>query len=168
MNCREVQSHLFAEGERTPEGPARADFESHLATCAGCRRIRDDLTVTFTTWRNDVTAGPVPDPDREWYAVRRRIRGGAAAGTTSATQRTQKLLTWVGVPLGAAAAVAFALFLSPRATAPDAAPAVTAAPAQVARADSVDVVANNASTMVMVDEKSGWLFVWADSTPKQG
>jgi hypothetical protein len=37
----------------------------------------------------------------------------------------------------------------------------------VARADAVVAPGNNASTMVFVDDKSGWLIVWA-SDAKRG
>jgi hypothetical protein len=37
------------------------------------------------------------------------------------------------------------------------------------RADFVEAPGRNASTMVIVDDKSGWLIVWAsDASPKEG
>ena len=167
MNCREAQSQLCAEPDGALDDRQRAALDGHLAQCEGCRRTRDELSAVFLAWRSEVSRTPVPDVDREWYAVRRRMRGGAEAGAP-APRRSRHLFAWIGVPLGAAAALALALFVSPRLT--STAPAAAHPPAEIARANSVDVPGNNATTMVFVDDKSGWLFVWAsDSTaPKQG
>jgi len=95
--------------------------------------------------------------------VRRRIRGGAEAGAARITRPRRKLLAWVAVPLSAAAAVALAFFISPQTS-----PKIESVE-HVARANSVEIPAENATTMVFVDEKSGWLFVWAsDANPQQG
>ena len=163
MNCREAQSQLFAERDSTLDETQRAALEGHLADCGDCRRVRENLTAVFVTWRTEVIQAPVPDPEREWHAVRRRIRGGEEAGATRVTRSRRNLFTWLAVPLGAAAAVAVAvLVVAPPATS-------TQPVAEIAQANSVEVAGDNASTVVFVDDKSGWLFVWAsDPNPRSG
>src|SRR5688500_2627647 len=112
MNCREAQSRIFAERDGALNNSQRAALEEHVARCGDCQRIRDDLTTVFVTWRNDVNRAAVPNPDREWHAVRRRIRGGAEPGTAQVSRPRRNLFAWLALPLGAAAAVAVALFVS--------------------------------------------------------
>ena len=167
MNCREAQSRIFAERDGALDTPQRAGLEEHVAQCGACRRIRDDLTRAFTTWRNEVNRVALPNAEREWLAVRRRIRGGVESGAAQVSRPRRNLFAWIGVPLGAAAAVAVASFvlLQPPATVIDPAKPV----ARIAHANSVEVTGDNASTVVFVDDKSGWLFVWASApTPNQG
>jgi hypothetical protein len=164
MNCREAQAQVFAERDGALDPLQRAALDSHVAECATCRRIRDDLAAVFMTWRVEVEKVPVPEAEREWHAVRRRIRGGVEAGAERTSQPRRNLVPWLAVPLGAAAAAAVALFVTPQTPT-----AIRTSPpaAQVARADSVEAPGNNASTMVFVDDKSGWLIVWA-SDAKRG
>ena len=167
MNCREAQRHLFAEGEGALESSQRATLEEHVGHCPDCRRIRDDLTAALSAWRNENARTPVPDAEREWHAVRRRIRGGAESGTAAAAQPRRNLFPWLAVPIGAAAALAVALYVAPTPPAPG--PVTPARNArQVARADDVVVEApRGTSTVVFVDDKSGWLFVQtSDASPK--
>ncbi|MSU48325.1 MAG: zf-HC2 domain-containing protein [Opitutus sp.] len=166
MNCREAQHQIFAIDGRAPDESQRAAFESHVRQCADCRRIREDLSSGLTHWRTAAEKIAVPDADREWHTVRRRIRGGAEAPAKSPARPRQNLLLWLSLPLGAAAAVALGLFVSPRSSELG---ANGHRSTQTARADAVEVPGNNASTMVFVDDKSGWLFVWAsDAAPKRG
>ena len=167
MNCREAQSRIFAERDGVLDTPQRSALEDHIAHCGDCQRIRDELTSVFTSWREDVNRVLVPNPEREWLAVRRRIRGGTEGGTAHVSRPRRNVLAWLALPLGAAAAVAVAFFVSlqPAATVIDSAKPV----ARVAHANSVEVPGDNASTVVVVDDKSGWLFVWASApTPNQG
>ena len=167
MNCREAQSRIFAERDGALDNPQRAALEEHVAQCSGCQRIRDGLTTVFTTWRNDVNRAAAPDAEREWHAVRRRIRGGDEVGGAPASRPRRNLFAWLALPLGAAAAVAVALFVlfQPATTVPESAKPV----ARIAHANSVEVPGDNASTVVFVDDKSGWLFVWASApAPNQG
>src|SRR3954463_16252637 len=117
MNCREAQDQVFAERDGALESTQRAALDSHVAQCATCRRIRDDLAAAFVMWRFEVEKSKVPDAEREWYAVRRRIRGGVEAGTQSGTARSRRnLVPWLALPLGAAAAAAVAFFVVPETT----------------------------------------------------
>jgi hypothetical protein len=167
MNCREAQSQLFAERDGALATTQRVALDSHLAQCGDCQRARENLSAALTTWRTAVSLARVPDVEREWHAVRRQIRGGAEAGAGRNPRSRRSLFTWLAVPLGAAAAVALALFVSPQIfpTVPSGAQST----AHVVGANSVDIASHTATTVVFVDDKSGWLFVWAsDPTPKQG
>ena len=166
MNCRESQSQLYAGGSGTPDDPARADLAPHLEGCAACRRVRDDLAATLSTWRTETAQLAVPEAEREWHNIRRRIHGGDAA-TIAGSGRRRSWLAWLTLPLGAAAAAAIAVFVSLPPERPQ--PVTVAVPALTARADFVEAPGHNASTMVFVDDQSGWLIVWAsDAVPQQG
>lgn len=156
MNCREAQDRILTERDGALDEASRAALAVHVAGCAGCRRVQDDLSAGFEAWRADVANVTVPDAEREWHAVRRRMRGGEA-GTQRPARSRRSLFTWIALPLGAAAAAALALLISP---------GPRFDPAPVAHVDSVEAPGNNASTLVFVDDKSGWLIVWAsDATP---
>lgn len=148
MTCREAETHLYADPASAP-GTAPAAFEAHLARCPDCLRRHRQLRAALDGWRAEVAAAPVPDAEREWHAVRRRIRGAdTAAGPL------RRIWPWLSLPLGlgAAAALTFLIWQSP-------------APRAEARADFVEVPGGQASTMVFVDEKSGWLIVQASDSP---
>jgi hypothetical protein len=163
MNCREAQPQIFAERDGALDQVQRAALDGHLAQCDACRRVRDEFSAALTAWRVDVIRVAVPDAEREWHAVRRRIRGGAESGAARPARPRRNLFTWIAVPLGAAAAVAVALFVTQPAPTPIAAQHTKP---HVARADSVEAPGNNASTTVFVDDKSGWLIVWASDTKR--
>jgi hypothetical protein len=167
MNCREAQSQLYAERDAALDSTQRTALEGHLAHCGNCQRVRDDLAAAFTTWRTGVNQSKIPDPEREWHAVRRRIRGGADIGATQTKRPGWRLFTWLAVPVAAAAAVAMALFTPPQTS--QTIQSANAVAASAARGNSVDVAGAKATTVVFVDDKSGWLFVLAsDPAPKQG
>ncbi|MES2692143.1 MAG: zf-HC2 domain-containing protein [Verrucomicrobiota bacterium] len=162
MNCNEAQDRLFADRDGAPETTPRAALDAHVAQCAACRRISDDLTAALTTWRDTAARTPVPDVEREWHAVRRIIRGGVEAGTTvKLAPRRRNFIPWLAVPVGAAAAIAGALYVASTGSTPSVPSPSPSVTTHVARADSVEVP-GNASTMVYVDDKSGWLVVWAN------
>ena len=108
MNCREAQSQIFAARDGAPDESPRAALAGHVAHCAACRQIRDNLATALGAWRTDSTRAVVPDAEREWHAVRRRIRGGAEAGSAP-VRPSRSVFAWLSLPLGAAAAAAFAL-----------------------------------------------------------
>lgn len=167
MNCHEAQSHLFRERDGALDNPQRVALDGHLAQCDGCRRVHEDLAAALTLWRVDSTKVAMPDAEREWHAVRRRIRGGDEAGTVRASRPRRNLFSFVALPLGAAAAVALALFVSPKLSTE--LPAESHAGANIARAHPVEVSGSNAPAMIFVDDKSGWTFVWAtEANPKRG
>ena len=165
MNCPEAQEQIFAERDSPPDTTARAALEGHVAHCADCRRIRDDLTAALVMWRRDAEKVVVPDAGREWHAVRRRIRGGAAPGAEAETTRPRRhVFARLAVPLGAAAACVIALLVLRQETPTPA----RAGRTQIAQADHVEAPGNNASIVISVDDKSGWMFVVASDEPNRG
>jgi hypothetical protein len=166
MNCREAQNQIFAERDGALAETERAALVAHVAQCGGCRQLREDFASALTHWKTKAQTVAVPDAEREWHAVRRKIRGGVEAGETRLAPRRPALLTWLTIPLAAAGALAMALFISLPGGKPG--PVDTPAPSHLARAESVQVSGRDASTTVYVDDKSGWLIVWAsDSAPKR-
>lgn len=165
MKCQEAQHQIFAERDSAPDTTACAALDGHVAHCADCRRIRDDLTAALETWRRDAEKVVVPDAEREWHAVRRHIRGGATAGAEAQTLRSRRnVFAWLTVPLGAAAACVVA-FMALRQEAPS---PVRPSRAQIAHADYVEAPGKNAAIMISVDEKSGWVFVTASDDATGG
>lgn len=158
MNCRDAQNRILADRADAGDAAGHGALAAHLATCAGCRQVQADLAHALAAWQSDTASVTVPDVDREWQAVRRQIRGGET-GAARTPRSPRSLLAWLALPLGAAAAAALALFISPGTRS-------YFDPPPVAQVDSVETPGNNASTLVFVDEKSGWLIVWAsDASP---
>jgi hypothetical protein len=165
MNCREAQLQICAERDNASTLRPGPELDVHLAHCDACRRVRDELAAALAGWRAETLNVALPSVDREWHAVRRQIRGGAASGAEFGSRPRRNLFAWIAVPLGAAAAVAVAFFVSP----PSPSAQSRASVEHIARVNSVEAPGNDASTMVLVDDKSGWLFVWAtDANPKRG
>ena len=166
MNCREAQSQIFAERDGALDITQRAELDRHIAHCGDCQRMREDFTAALASWRNEASQVTIPNAEREWHAVRRRIRGGET-GVARDSRPRRNLFAWIALPLGAAAAAAIALFVTLQ-------PGSIVLPgleptARIAHANSVEVPGDKATTVVVVDDKSGWLFVWASAPdPKQG
>lgn len=161
MNCREAQHLLCTDIDRPLEAVAQAHLEAHLATCTRCRRVQADLAAGLASWRVEAATVVVPDARREWQAVRRRMRGGSPTGAGPVRPAGRLVWFWRALPLAAATAIAALIFLPQ--SGPDQPTAGAEGPA-FARANSVEVPGAPASTMVFVDEKSGWLIVWASDT----
>jgi hypothetical protein len=125
------------------------------------------LAAALDTWRSAATRAAVPDPAREWSALRRRLRDASAPAATRPTAGRPIQWAWLAIP-AAAALVALAILRPPFGPGdePAASPAMSAV---AARADAVEAPGGNASTMVFVDDRSGWLIVWAsDSGGRSG
>lgn len=154
MNCREALSQLAKERDAPLPESARSALAGHLAHCDSCRQAGANLDAALAGWRADANRVVVPDADAEWRIVRRRIREESAAESVPGWHFKP---TWLLAPLAAAAAIAVVIYY-PRTPLrePHSGPG-----ASIARANSVEVPGGNSSTMVFVDDKSGWLIVWA-------
>lgn len=155
MNCREALSQLAKERDAPLAASDRSDLAGHLAHCSACRQAGDNLDAALAAWRMATAQVAVPNPDQEWLAVRRRLRGGAGTASRDPVPGWNFKPAWLIMPL--AAAIAAVLYF-PRTAVPE---PRTGPGAMVARANSVDVPGGKSSTMVFVDDKSGWLIVWA-------
>lgn len=161
MNCHSAQPLLSAERDGTPPSRERADLEAHVAGCAECLRFRRMLTEAGDHLRTTAAQVKVPDEERAWQDIHREIR----ALKPEAARPWWQLGRWT-MPLGAvAAAVAVMAVFAPDFL--DDGGGDDAPESAVARAEFVEV-ADNASSVVYVDDKSGWLVVWADPGAKSG
>jgi anti-sigma factor RsiW len=153
MNCRQAEDFIFAERDGALSEDQRAALVSHVAACAACQRTRNGLTTAIDAWRVSNSRLHVPDAERAWHDVRRVIRGAETVPHRRST------IGWLGVPLAAAAAIAIGFYLAP-------APAQSGATTENAQVASRDVstVSPPGSTVVYVDDKSGWTFVLAADT----
>ena len=161
MNCREAQSEIFANRDGAPGASPRAALDAHVASCAACQQIRTNLAAALGAWRTDSARAIVPDAEREWHAVRRRIRGGAETGLAP-VRPSRSGFAWLSLPLGAAAAAAFAFVVLNQERSAEL--HANFSSAVTARAHDVEAPGHKASTMVFVDDKSGWLIILASDT----
>lgn len=157
MNCRDVTPLIHAERDGTLDNLQRAALADHVAHCDACSRERATLAGAIDGWRAAVQNVRVPDAELEWQKLRREIRGGAGSRTAAREAKSSRF-AWFALPLATAAAVAVAFFVMPSR---DADTSAGAAP-QVARATAGHHLASDASAVVFVDDKSGWVFVVDD------
>lgn len=153
MNCREAEQHIFAERDGALDPNQRAALASHVADCAACRRQRDELAAAIESLHGSTYVARVPDPDIEWQKLRRQIRG--------ATTPKRSWATWIGVPIAAAAAVALGLYIAPSVHQSTQTSGTTELVARRENAANPTATASATSTVVYVDDNSGWTFVWA-------
>ena len=102
MGCEELK-HLAPEvALGTIEGEERAEALRHLATCAECRRLVDQLTTVADEL---LLLAPVEEPP---VGFESRVIG--ALGLQPPRRRLgRRLLTWIGPPVAAAAVTAAVL-----------------------------------------------------------
>ncbi len=152
MTCRAAQRRLSLERDGALAEPERGELAAHVEQCAGCHQFRVTLGEASERLRTAAARVTVPDEERAWQEVRRGLRAARPAGG----RQWWGAVRWA-LPLGAAAAVAFGVLGPGREE--------QTAARGVARADFVEV-AGDASSLVYVDDKSGWLVVWAEAPAK--
>lgn len=160
MNCRDSESLILVERDGALTDAQRAALSDHVATCTACRQLRANLASALDTYRRELDSVRVPNADEAWRDLRGRLHG---------KKRSLAPVIWLGAPLAAAAAFAFAFFAArPAAPVSPASAAVavveTYDPSFIAGADFVEAGDPDASVMVFVDKESGWLVVWAADT----
>jgi predicted anti-sigma-YlaC factor YlaD len=160
MKCSAVQPLLSAAHDGALAEQERLAVEQHLAGCAACRQLAAEMVSVSEAYRADAARVSVPDADEEWRLLQARLN----APTRASRRRVAPVVAWIGLPLAAAAAVAFTFFAE---RAPVAAPLATqVAATEFARADFVDVAERDATPVVFLDKESGVLVVWSvDNTP---
>lgn len=145
MNCRECERLLLGE-EGEHSATAAAAVAAHVQDCPTCRALQDSLAAALGQWRTEAAA-QAPDAAAAWRSLRPRL-----AARPARSRRLAPLL-WLSAPLAAAAALTL-VFLRP-------APAERDHDSIFAHADYVEAGNPSASTVVYVDNDSGWLVVWA-------
>ncbi len=145
MNCRDCERLLLGEGGE-PSVPESAAIAAHVQDCPQCRALQASLASALGQWKAE-TAAQAPDTAAAWRSLRPRL-----AARRTQPRRLGRLI-WLSAPLAAAAALAL-VFYHP-------APAARGDGFTSAHADFVEAGNPTASTVVYVDNDSGWLVVWA-------
>lgn len=164
MNCRDNESLILAERDGTLTNHQLADLSDHVAACPACAKLRANLAAASHAYQAGLAAVRAPDADQAWRELQGRIRESAKPAGT----RPLAPVIWFGAPLAAAAAIAFAFFVTrPTPPMPSDELAVVPPPPPlhdpsiIAGADYVEAGDPDASVVVYVDKESGWLVVWA-------
>lgn len=153
MNCRDSKALLLAERDGVLTPTQHADLQGHVATCPQCQQFRAALAESAVLIAQDAATFKTPQLEAEWRAVRAQLHEPTRASSRSPKQSPLAQFFWFGAPLAAAAAVLLAFFSPVQGNA-------TVAPAQAIFVEAADT---HASTLVYVDNDSGWLVVWASS-----
>lgn len=155
MNCNESERLISAQRDGTLTESQRSVLEAHVVSCSRCQQFRARLSDAADAWESSSRSVEIPDVDREWLAIRRRIRNSGESAAASPARGWR----WLGLPIGAAAALFMAVLFWTGSERKDEAVAFAAA-------EYVEIVDESASVVVFVDEESGWLVVW--SLPEAG
>lgn len=159
MNCRQARDDIFRERDGVLDSAGQSALLEHVTQCAACRRVRENAAAAMNAWRSEVDRVRVPEANAEWQKVRREIRQEARPDGSA----RHSIVKWLALPLAATAALAVALFV------------VTPPPENGGQAVSIAAASDvsdgsapsdTASTVVFVDDKTGWVFVWADDGTK--
>ena len=157
MNCNAAQRLISAERDAALGGDARTTLEAHLADCAACREWRGVLADSAEAWREATAAVRSPDPQMAWQRISRQLKVTKDGGPL----KSGRSVAWLwGASLATAAALTL-VTIGPGWFRTGPAADAAAGERKVARAEFVEVGGKASSAMVFVDEKSGWLVVWA-------
>jgi hypothetical protein len=99
MNCQDIElrASAYVDGELAADG--RAAVSAHLATCAACRALVEDLTRVRNTARS---LGPIAPPDHIWLEVAGQIRLSEAPAPVEAPRPSTRSSAWQWLSLAAA------------------------------------------------------------------
>ncbi len=99
MNCQDVElrASAYVDGELAAD--EQAAVSAHLATCAACRAIVEDLTRLRNTAR---LLGPIAPPDHIWLEVAGQIRLSDAPAAVEAPRPSTRSGAWQWLSLAAA------------------------------------------------------------------
>lgn len=147
MNCQNAEHCLYTGRNELAEAQ-RAELAAHLSTCPACRQIATNLDSCLLAMQTETRHVPVPNPDFEWAKVRRQLH--------RQNSPAHPLARWLALPAAVAAAAAIGLYVSRE---PSQLPAQRTAAPVIARSDAP--AAAEPSTVVFVDDRSGWTFVVA-------
>ncbi len=154
MNCRQAEHHISAERDQALDSIQQQALMAHIADCQACRTLRNNLAAAVDSWRSEENSVRVPDAELEWYKVRREIRNAPA------THHALRLI-WMAVPVtAAAAAVAIGLYVAPGARQETAGTPVR----EIAQRQTAVTASPESASIVYVDDKSGWTFVWSSDS----
>ena len=157
MKCRAAQRLISAERDERLPASERAALEAHVAGCAPCRADRESLAAAAAAWATHDRAVAPPDVEQAWRDIRRGMR--QAGPDSRPVHRPWWMRTlWTAVPALGAAAVALVVWIrGPK-------PVTDPEAAMASWAQFVEVNASVGAPVVIVDEASGWVVVWAAET----
>lgn len=150
MNCRQAEKALSRHLDDELPADEVATLEEHLATCSACRE-------TATEWRGLGQAmraeapDEIPDPTKAWHDIRRTLRNREAPAIR-ANRRPwwSHPLPWAGAGATIALlAVGYLLQDSPASQFQNG-----------STVEYIDTELPGASTVVYVDDETGWNIVW--------
>lgn len=155
MNCRQAERQILIERDGALDEGQRAALVAHIAECTRCNEMRSLLSTAVESLQQSGANVRIPDPELEWQKVRREIRNAPS-------KEHRSLFTWIAIPMAAAAALALGVYVMP--THPTETTAETGPIAIRESASGTVGGTPDASTVVFVDDKSGWTFVVAPET----
>lgn len=154
MNCRQSQHLLSLDRDDRLPAERRPALDAHLAGCPDCRRHRDALAAALDSLRTGDARIQTPDAKAEWLLLSAKLEAPSRQPRRDINRGWLKALT-AG---GAFAALALVFALNRPAATPTG-PQLVQAPAH---AEFVELGDPEATTIVYVDQDSGWLIVWAE------
>jgi putative zinc finger protein len=105
MNCDAYRDRIDELADGTLDGAARRELDAHLATCAACRGLAEDLLAIR---RAAGHLPPLTPPDRIWQQIAPRVEAPIAAAPRPASNWRERL----AVPLAIAAVLLAAVAIT--------------------------------------------------------
>jgi hypothetical protein len=144
MTCEHARERIDELVDGSLDRAARAELDAHLATCAACAALAEDLEVVRRASRSLPTLDP---PERVWSAIARQLPAQQIGRTSARSREWAKVALAIAAVLLAAVAITLIVRRGRSADTPvaeNAAPAAqTQAPPQVSAAaqgaDSADL-----------------------------
>jgi hypothetical protein len=102
MTCDLARERISELVDGGLDRAARAELDAHLATCASCTALAEDLEVVRRASRNLSTLDP---PDRVWSAIARQLPVQAIGGSAGRSRERVKVTLAIAAVLLAAVAI---------------------------------------------------------------
>jgi len=150
MNCSQAEKALSRHLDGELLAGEVASLEKHLSSCSACRETAAEWGGYGSALRADAP-NEIPDPTKAWHDIRRSLRNRESPiPTTNARPWWARPLPWAGAVVTVALfTVGYFLQLSPSPGFP-----------YGSAVEFVDTDLPGASTVVYVDEETGWNIVW--------
>lgn len=150
MNCRQAEKALSRHLDGELPEPQVDALERHLSDCAACRETAAEWRGYGEAIRTGAPA-KTPDPTAAWHDIRRTLRNrGDSEPVATPRPWWTRPLPWAGAAASLALLAVGYLTLGPI---DPRAPNGTAV-------EYVETGLPDASTLVYVDDESGWTIVW--------
>jgi len=160
MNCPDAEPLLFLARDGALDESRRRALAAHLEQCPDCRAAAAALAEAAEAWRRGSAVVPTPVIEKEWHAIRRRIRAGEEPASASGAWWRPAVLSLAG-----AAAIALVALFGNRGAGTE----FSTPDRDSTYVSYVAVYGGAENTMVYEDPNSGWLVVWVgDTTQAQG